>query len=414
MSRDGRRAAFPWLVVLLCAAAAGRIAFCGDPEPGGGMPAGSAGNEPFDRRALLSTVGAEVVLPLLREFKAASDELRTATGEHSKGVAAGAVDVGENRAAARQAWRKSMTAWQELELLQIGPAGPSSKTGGGQGLRDRIYSWPTVNSCRVDQELVEGAYTVPGFFDTELPNVFGLDALEYLLFFDRPENTCPPQVSINQGAWGALTDSEKAKRRADYAHAVAGRIAEDADRLLGAWDPAQGDFAGQWADAGNGSSVYSSPQKALDELLGALFYIDLVTKDRKLAKPAGLKDCSQAVCPDALESPWADHSKENIAANLEGFQRVFRGGSSNAALGFDHALAAVGRADLATEIDADTTKALRAVDSIPGSLREALTANPDSVRAAHAAVKAMTDALKGDFATALQLSLPKEGSGDSD
>ena len=34
---------------------------------------------------------------------------------------------------------------------QLGPAA-SALTTGGEGLRDEVYSWPTVNPCRVDQE----------------------------------------------------------------------------------------------------------------------------------------------------------------------------------------------------------------------------------------------------------------------
>ena len=52
----------------------------------------------------------------------------------------------------------TMAAWQELEGLQIGPAGSSLSTIGGQDLRDEIYSYPNVNRCRSDQETVEEAW----------------------------------------------------------------------------------------------------------------------------------------------------------------------------------------------------------------------------------------------------------------
>ena len=97
-----------------------------------------------------------------------------------------------------------MIAWQATEVLQR-PCGTDQTLEpavGAMGLRDEIYSWPTVNQCRVDPELVEAKFTDLGFFDQELNNVYGLDASEYLLFASGTDNACPPQALSTQKASG--------------------------------------------------------------------------------------------------------------------------------------------------------------------------------------------------------------------
>ena len=80
-----------------------------------------------------------------------------------------------------------MAVWQQLELLQVGPAGLMGTVAGGDSLRDAIYSWPTVNTCRVDQESARRGFLNLG---AALVNVRGLDALEHLLFTTSADHTC--------------------------------------------------------------------------------------------------------------------------------------------------------------------------------------------------------------------------------
>jgi predicted lipoprotein len=382
----------------------------------------------LNSQALLSSVGANVILPAYRSFKMTAEALHAATGVYAEAVAAGDPGAAAKLDTARAAWRAAMAAWQRAEVVQIGPAAPAGSKTGGQGLRDEIYSWPTVNTCRVDQEVAKGQYAQADFFKNNLVNVYGLAALEYLLFNQAPGSTCPPQVQAQAQAevrWDALSAVQKTQKRADYAHAVGGNIAARARQLASAWEPAEGNFLGQLAGAGSQGSAYKTVQAALDELLAALFYIDLLTKDQKLAVPAGLlassswPSCGQAVvCPSAVESRWARHSKENVIANLEGFQRVFLGGDgAEAAPGFDDDLATLGAGELAAQMTADIAAAIAAAHAIggnTGTLSDALAQDLPSVKAAHAAIKKITDQLKGEFATALHLMIPKEGRGDSD
>ncbi len=381
--------------------------------PGGGEGGPDAGVDTFDRRAMFQNLGSNVILPTYRSFseKALALEQATAAWEAAVGTATEATA----RETAGQAWRDAMSIWQQAELMQVGPAGVMGAVTGGETLRDKIYSWPVVNTCRIDQELVAGNYGAPGFFQDEktLVNVYGLDALEYLIFRTADANTCAPASPINAGGqWNALGTAEIQRRRADYAHAAASFLRTVSEDLVNRWDPADGNFVDQLATAGSADSIYETERMAADELFAAMFYLDLVVKDLKLAVPAGISPtCTSSTCPESVESRWAGFSKEEMHANLRGFRAMFTG---NDGVGFDDWLVARGATDLSSQMVTEIDAALAAVDAIPGSLEGALGSNPVSVRAAHAAVKRVTDLKKSQFVSVLNLSVPDEGAADND
>jgi predicted lipoprotein len=405
-----------WSVNALMIAAILFVAACG----GGGNGDGGVPNGPtpppaeFDRNALLRTYADRIVLPALREFAVAAADLAAATATLEAAVTPGSAADAE-WAAARDAWRIAIGSWQFVEVLQIGPAGSPGMTMGGRGLRDEIYSWPTVNPCRVDQETGTGDFTSDDFFVRELVNTRGLAAIEYLLFDPDDNNACAAAVDINaNGTWAALMSAgEVPVRRAAYAARAAAEVSARAVELRDDWEPAGGNFAGQVSNAGSGDSIYESAQEAIDAVFAALFYVELRVKDRKLAVPAGLDpECSSSTCPEQQESRWADASREHLMANLVISERVFLGHA--AGVGFDDFLRARGADDLADEMIADLEQAIAAAEAIPGTLTNALASDPDSVRAAHAALKVFTDNLKSQFITVLNLTIPREGAGDND
>jgi uncharacterized protein len=370
----------------------------------------------FDRRAMLASLGEYVILPTYREFNAAAESLQASAWSYATAVASGAV-VGELNAA-RDAWKRTMLVWQRAELFQVGPAGSPLMVKGGKNLRDQIYSWPTVNTCRVDQELVDARYTAPDFFETALVNAYGLAALEYLLFNDSPVNTCPSQANINtSGSWAALSESERTRRRADYAAAVAAHLVKKGQELLNEWEPTKGNFLRQLATAGESESIYPSAQSAVDEVFAAMFYVDFKVKDRKLAVPAGIDPlCPAATCPEAFESRWAKHSGQNIVANLRAFQALLIGNvqGDSARPGFDDFLSDRGASELAETINRDTEAAIGSLEALAVGLEAALAADPSSIQAVHAAVKKVTDNLKSQMVTVLNLKIPQEGAADND
>ncbi len=376
---------------------------------GAGRAASSGAATGFDKHALLANLGERVVLATYREFASRVGDLALAC---SAWKASGA---SSERAVAQGAWKSAMSTWQRAELMQLGPAAPMSLPG-GKDLRDEIYSWPSVNACAVDQELVKAEYENEEVFANKLVNVRGLAALEHLLFDEDEENACAPQNTINAaGTWSAIVP-ELSLRRAAYATTLAGLVASRAAALRDAWEPSAGDYLAELATPGQ--RYQASAQEALNAVSDAMFYLDTETKDLKLAVPAGLAaECATVTCPEKLELRESRHGEAALRENLLAFQLLFHGGASfdEQALGFDDWLTAAGAGELSATMAADLAAALAAIDAIPGSdLEAALATEPKSLETAYGAVKKITDQLKTEFVTVLDLELPDAAATDND
>ena len=360
---------------------------------------------------VLAAVGPEVGEPGLARFVSALGTLDSALADWGDAASSGSATDASQRAA-QQAWVDAMMVWQELELAQIGPAGSSLSAVGGQDLRDEIYSWPTVNPCRVDQELMYAQWDGDGWFEANLVNSYGMDALEHLVH-SGADNTCPSQIDINaDGSWDALTPDEIALRRVDFARALTAHVSGLAQDLSYTWSADGGNLSGDLTLT-TADSPYPSEQEALNAVYDALFYLDSSTKDRKIGLPMGMPEagCTTGTCPEDSEHLLAQVSHQAIVANLVGFRTLFTGGEG---AGMDDLLIELGHEDLAVELLGAVDNAIATAESLDAPLDVAVDTQPEKVQELYDSVKAVTDILKGDLVTVLALSVPDEFGGDND
>lgn len=365
-----------------------------------------------ERRAALTAIGGGVIVPTLEGFLLEAQALEQATAAYATARAGG--QAAAELAAAQAAFRVAFLRWQRAEVLQVGPAGPAGTMTGGLSLRDGIYSWPTVNTCRVDTHLVDRAWEAPGFFDTALVTSTGLDVTEYLLHADSAANTCGTTSPINaNGTWAALSADELAQRRARYANAASAHVAAQAQRLLAGWK--EGGFLTAFSTAGSPGSPFPTAQEALDQLFAALFYVDRQVKDAKLAAPVGLSTaCMTGTCPALAEATRSGLSREALVENLAAAKAILRGGFTDGGQGFDALLAGRGAGPLAEQMAVALDEAIASVAVLTVPVDQAVVTQPDDVKAVHAKVKAFTDLQKSQFVTVLNLRVPQEGAGDND
>ncbi len=392
-----RSASFFFLLALVLAATACR--------PRGKRP------EPVDalsRQELLGAFGA-CALDSARGFQQQLQVLAPAVAQlHSQPDSASAE-------AARAAFLDALDAWQVAEVMRFGPAA-SRTTPGGEDLRDHIYSFPLISRCAVEEQLVSKAYESPDFGNS-LINRRGLAALEYLLFYAGEDTACPASSSIvSSGSWAALGGPERAARKRAYAVAVTNDLSARAAALVNAWDESGGNFLATFSSAGPENTVYPSTQLALNQVSDALFYIEREVKDLKLARPLGLRDCASATCPEWVESPFSGRSKANLLANLEGFRRIMQGcQAGHEGLGFDDLLVHIGAEETWNAMRGAADQTGQAVEALEEpELQTALAQDLTSVRAVYDALKGITDLLKTDFTTVLDLELPESLEGDND
>ncbi|MCB9691968.1 MAG: imelysin family protein [Alphaproteobacteria bacterium] len=343
---------------------------------------------------VLGSLPTNVVLPRLATFR---EQLVLLKGPIEAWRTGGSA---QDRDLARVAFVDAMRVWQELEAMQIGPIASALTSDHGQYLRDEIYSWPTVSPCRVDQETVEAGWSSPTWFDDNLVNVYGLDALEHLLFAG-PDNTCPGQIPINaDGTWDALGPAGVDANRAAYASAVLDHLLVDVDRTRDA-------LAAHPLDA----ATYGSEQAALNDVFDALFYLETHVQDRKMAEPLGLRDCT-IDCLELVESRGLSGASHVwLAHDVLGVRDLFTGGEGP---GFPELLAGSGRQDLADGFLAALDQAHADLVALPGPVDESSALAPAALERAYASVQAAADILRVDIATALLLEIPNEAAGDND
>jgi uncharacterized protein len=387
------------------------------PGGGGGNGFNPSVNDNFDRTSLLSNVANNIILPAYTNFAAAASNLKAACDAYATAVTSNAADKAQRLLDAQSAWVGAMDSWQESELYQFGPAGASGVVIGGQGIRDQIYSYPTISACRVDQQLVANAFSGADFIANSLVNVYGLDALENLLFNTSNNNSCSAATDINaNGSWTALVNSgELEQRRADYAAVCAADLRNRANQLLQAWNPITGNFTGQFTSAGQSTSFYLSAQQASNEVYFGMFYLELTVKDLKVGLPLGITNPAGAN-PQLRESLFANRSKEHIINNLKAFQKLFLGNTptASARVGFDDFLVSLGATNLVNRVTANTAAAIAAFENITGTFGDAVMNNPTQLNAAFDALKLVTDDVKNQFPSVLNFAVPAQGAGDND
>ena len=366
-------------------------------------------DEPFSKAALLRQA-ADCAVARYADFEGHAQAFDAAAQANLDAPSdASSLDV-------QHAWLAANASWQVAEIFRFGPAARSAdQDPGAAELRDQIYAWRFGGRCPVETALADRVYAAPNFA-TSLINNRGLGAAEYLLFYPGTDNGCPEYSAINlKGIWATLGPNEILDRKRAYAAAVAASILSNAQKLVSAWDPAQGNFRKQLTEPGSGS-VYANEQAALNAVFNGIFYIEKEVKDYKLGIALGVSsECVSGLCPESLESQYARVSTANIKQNYQGFRRLFQGcGGKFSGLGFDDWLGAVGSSDLRARMLSALDSAQVAIDALDPPIEVSITTHTDRVWAVYRALKVLTDLLKSEFVTVLDLELPAGAGSDND
>lgn len=382
------------LLALTVAIAATVPTACTNGDEDTGTPIDNGG----DVEQLLADVAPKAVLPTLERFRQSVESLISALGAWEEALTSG--DSTAEKDAAQEAYITTMIAWQEVEVHQLGPT---------LALRDEIYSFPTTNPCRIDQETAEENWTQATFFTDNNVNSYGLDGIEHLLYAGE-DNVCPSQVNPNMdGSWEALGAEGVALNRARFGMALAVGIQNQVDDIIAQWNDETG-FVSQLSNAGDGSP-FENTIAALNTVYDGLFYIETDTKDRKLALPLGLRDCTGDDCAYEVEGVVSGQSLRYIEANLRGLWSLYTNGDG---YGMDQLLTDIGHGDLAVSLESAYENALSLVTTMDGPLDQLILNDRQQVETLHAALKDMTTLIKVDLSTVLTLEIPSEAAGDND
>ncbi|MCG5053088.1 MAG: imelysin family protein [Myxococcales bacterium] len=344
-------------------------------------------------------------LGLARQFATEAGALKVALDAW-----AGAPLDAPTRVNAQQAWRNAMATWQQLEAFQFGPAATQNVIG-GQDLRVTIYSWPTVDRCKVESALARDLYGNPAVLASNL-SLRGLDALETLLFLTDTANACPPTDALVQAPWALLDAAALDQKRAAYAQVLGNDLLTSSLALQTAWEPTGGNFLAKVQTPS--APPYNSLKMALNALSDALFYVESETKDMKLGPALGITECSG--CTSLYESNFALASKSNVINNLLGFQRLYSGCAlDGAGPGFHQLLWTRGAGALAEEMNQALKASQQALATLQSpDLATAIVNERALVLEAHTQLTTLARLMKAQFVSVLDLNLPMSVATDND
>lgn len=373
----------------------------------------------FDKATFLSDITDHVLIPTYKSFESLAMEQAQAINTFCAAQISNSAELTAQKESAQMSWRQAMNQWQQIEVMQVGPL-----TSDSNALRNKIYSWPVTNQCAVDQDVghyengsINGAaYDITRRTETRK----GLDALEYLLFAPNANHSCS-NASLAPSGWNDRPESERLVARCEFAVEVANDLVINASSLVSQW---QDGYAANIKSAGSQSSDFGSQEEAINHISDAIFYIDSVTKDAKVAAPVGLKDnsCGSAACIADIESNMSNNALANVENNLVGLSKLFLGNAVDAAdedkkIGFDDFLVAVDAGDEADQMIAKLIAAIeisQALQAQGTTMQDAVQNNPQSVQELHQNIKNVTDELKSVFISNLALQLPATSAGDND
>ena len=382
----------------------------------------SSSSDDFDLAGMLVDIADKVMIPNYTTLSTATLALSASTGIDTYCSSIGTSGEAAAQSAVKIVWQDAVNAMQKTESHAVGPIANNDDT-----LRNRIHSYANVNlgACSIDRAVV--AHTDADFdLSVRSSNQRGLGAIEYLLFNTTLTTSCAPQIT-ETSSWDALTTTDQKSQRCTYASKVATDVAAAASSVLTSWQASGNDYRATFVSEGNaGASL-----QALTDVI--IVHMDKEAKDRKVGIPTGVKEeCSSFSCASLVEFPYTETSSSAIKNNLQGFRSLFTAGDGK---GLDDLITERGYPDVTASLLEKTDAALANIDLATVSIFDQATAindastetqctnsyvSPDTQSTNYSAcaltglMKRITDVLKIEFVTILEVNLPGSVQSDND
>lgn len=338
--------------------------------PEGGEPLPAQGDP-------LPDLGEQVVMPLVEGFERTAAELSRAAASFCD------APTQESLLQAQEAWQEARGSWKQVEVLPPDPVRASPER-----LVLVIDLWP-VREDRVLEGLQDDAIDLTQIASLRA-YMRGLPVVEYLLY-------APAQG--HDTVLASFTDVGGGARRCQYLVAASSDVSRSARLLREAWDPREGDFLGEWSEAGQGSVTFESLELGVGEVLGAMTSLCEEMEYAKLMRPLG-RNPDGVVMPDEVESRFSARSLDDIRDNLVGIEALFHGRyQGRQAESWQRYLASKG-AGFGERFDVLVSNVRVALDQVDGSLSDAIVEDPEAVEVVVEAIKALRVFLRVDVVDA--------------
>lgn len=328
----------------------------------------------YDRQTMLANVCDGYIVPAYSNYHQKTSDLLTAVQNFIASP-----DL-INLTACRNSWKTAALAWQEVAMLEFGPAESIS-------LRSQTNLYP-VDTSLVQTNISTGSYDLQQAVNFDAK---GFQALDYLLY--RPGFSDADLVGYYSSNTNAKT----------YLVNITSEIKTNAESVYSQWSSSySGTFKGSYDSNALGSSV-SNMANAF-----SLHYETYVRKG-KIGVPLGVfNGVSQQIMPEHVEAYFSGYSVEFAIRSMQSIQKLFHGRNYSTGAegqGLDdyllHVEAKNGSEDLSVSINNKIDQIVTGLNGLSGSLSNNIVSNFSGVNAIYQNMQQLVPLIKVDMTAAL-------------
>lgn len=327
----------------------------------------------FDRDALLSNIGNNLILPAFEDFQMKAEAFDSKVQEFS------ADPTEANLLDAQNSWKSLAESWVYVSPYSyFGPADDN-------GFSTSVNIFPT-DTVQIQGNIASGTWDLSTAANIDAK---GLPALDYLLFGMGEDNTAIASYFAGSADGRSYLESLSAELKS---------IATNANT---AWKAGDGNYINTFlvsngSDAGGSMSLMTNSVIRDFEIL----------KNGRLGIPLGKKSAGIPL-PEKAEGLYSGYSNVLAREHCKAIYDIYLGTSSSGAdgQGFYEALESLGTQydgeNLSTVIADQFVQSISLINAIPDPISSQIQSDPSPVDDAYTAVQIQVVLLKSDMSSAL-------------
>jgi predicted lipoprotein len=325
------------------------------------------GSSSFDRKAMLTNVSTNIILPSYTAYQAGTVTLDAAVTTFNTTPNA------TNLTALQNAFVATYKLWQSASEFNFGPAADANL-----GVNTNTYP---ADLNQINSNITAGSYNPQLLANLAAK---GLPALDYLLFGTGADNTA---------ILAQFTTDSKAANRKTYLAALSAELKTNMTTVLNAWNSTyKNTFVNSTGTDGSSSTSY---------LVNQLIYDYELLKNYEIGVPAGSQSMGTTF-PTTVQAYYSKISLHLAVLHIQAVQNLYLGGSG---LGLDDYLIKVGSSSLNDNIKAQFTTSLTKLNGLTDPLSANIISNPTSLSSTYTELQKLTVLLKTNMTSALGIAI---------
>ena len=328
----------------------------------------------FDRKAMLTNLGNQIIIPAYRSFQVSVNQLDSAITAFNLNP-----DISKLQDL-QITFKNTYRAWQLCSPFAFGPAEQ-------EYLGINTNTFPT-NIIKINTAITTGSYNLNAISNMDMK---GLPGIDYLLFGIGSDNSAILEK---------YTVEAEAANRKKYLKDLSSDLQTKLNSVLNAWLPGGGNYINTFMNA-EGTDIGSSLgllTNMIDHDLDGL-------KNYKLGIPLG-KQSAGVIYPEKVEGYYCGISAELLWIQMKAVENIYLGKSSNNdGVSYDdyltHIDAKYNGGSLNDAIKGQFTATINKLQAVPDPLSATIINNADPANVAYKEVQKLLVLMKTDMTSSL-------------